>query len=53
MKRINFAFYVLYLKPTVNYVKAFPFLNFVQYENVISFVQNFGQSCENVKSIFN
>ena len=32
---------------TVSYVKAFPILNFVQYENVISFVRNSGQFCEN------
>ena len=53
MKRMNFAFAfsVLYLMPTVNYVKAFPILNFVQYENVISFVRNFGQFCENFKDI--
>ena len=52
-----FAFSVLYLMLTVNYVKGFPILNFLQYENVISFGRNFGQFCENlkifVKSIFN
>ena len=46
-----FAFSVLYLMPTVNYIKAFPILNFVQYENVISFGRNFGQFCENFKDI--
>ena len=51
MKRMYFAFYVLYLMPTVNYVKDFPLLNFVQYENVISFVRNFRQFCENFKDI--
>ena len=35
----------------MNYVKAFPILNFVQYENAISFVWNFGQFCENFLDI--
>ena len=44
---MNFAFYVVHLTPTVNYVKAFPVLNLIQLvqylENTISFVRNFGQ----------
>ena len=37
--------------PTVNYVKAFPVLNLIQYQNVISFVRKFGQFCENFQDI--
>ena len=44
---MNFAFYLVHLAPTVNYVKAFPVLNLIQLvqylENTISFVRNFGQ----------
>ena len=48
---MNFAFMFCILCLPINYVKDFPLLNFVQFENVICFVRNFGQFCENFKDI--